>query len=329
MSGEQIVAAYRAMRLGRLLDGRLMSLSRRDAIGTYPPMEGQEAAAVGSAFALDPARDWIVPSYREQAALLHHGLPIDSLIASYFGKLDAATVPDDVNILTRQQAIGAQLSHAVGLAWGLRLRRTGGVVLAYFGDGASSEGDFHEAANLAGAQKAPVVLFLQNNGWAISVPVTTQTAAASFADRGPGYGFPGVQVDGNDVLAVYEATKTAVERARLGDGPTLIEARTYRLNVHNTADNPRRYRSEDDEAEARERDPLTRLRRYLLSADLVNEEWLAALDAELTAQIGAAIARVEALPRPSARAIMEHVYEDMPPGLRAQVVTALTQNGGW
>jgi pyruvate dehydrogenase E1 component alpha subunit len=306
-----------------------MSLSRRDAIGTYPPMEGQEAAAVGSAFALDPVRDWIVPSYREQGALLQHGLPIDNLIANYFGRLDAARIPDEVNILTRQQAIGTQISHAVGLAWGLRLRRTGGVVLAYFGDGASSEGDFHEAANLAGVQKAPVVLFLQNNGWAISVPATAQTAAASFADRGPGYGFPGVQVDGNDLLAVYEATKGAVERARRGDGPTLIEARTYRLNVHNTADHPRRYRSQDEEAAAREREPLTRLRRYLLSADLVSEESLAALDTELTGQIDAAITRVRALPRPDPRAVMEHVYEDLPPGLRAQVVTALTHSGGW
>jgi pyruvate dehydrogenase E1 component alpha subunit len=324
-----MLAAYRAMRLARLLDGRLMSLSRRDAVGTYPPIEGQEAAAVGSAYALDPARDWIVPSYREQGALLRHGLPLDNLIANYFGKLDAARIPDDVNILTRQQAIGTQISHAVGLAWGLRLRRTGGVVLAYFGDGASSEGDFHEAANLAGVQKAPVVLFLQNNGWAISVPATTQTAAASFADRGPGYGFPGVRVDGNDLLAVYEVTKAAVERARRGGGPTLIEAVTYRLNVHNTADHPRRYRSEEDETAARAREPLARLRRYLLSADLVNEESLAALDAELTEQIDAAITRVQALPRPDPRAVMEHVYEDMPPGLRTQVVTALTQGGGW
>jgi pyruvate dehydrogenase E1 component alpha subunit len=329
MSGEQMLAAYRAMRLARLLDGRLMSLSRRDAVGTYPPIEGQEAAAVGSAFALDPARDWIVPSYREQGALLRHGLPLDNLVASYFGKLDAARIPDDVNILTRQQAIGTQISHAVGLAWGLRLRRTGGVVLAYFGDGASSEGDFHEAANLAGVQKAPVVLFLQNNGWAISVPTTTQTAAASFADRGPGYGLPGVRVDGNDLLAVYEVTKAAAERARRGGGPTLIEAVTYRLNVHNTADHPRRYRSEEDETAARAREPLARLRRYLLSADLINEESLASLDAELTGQIDAAITRVQALPRPDPRAVMEHVYEDMPPGLRAQVVTALTQGGGW
>jgi pyruvate dehydrogenase E1 component alpha subunit len=329
MAGEQMVAAHRLMRLTRLLDARLISLSRRDAIGTYPPIEGQEAAAVGSAFALDPARDWIVPSYREQGALLCHGLPLDNLIANYFGKPDAARIPDDVNVLTRQQAIGTQISHAVGLAWGLRLRRTGGVVLAYFGDGASSEGDFHEAANLAGVQRAPVVLFLQNNGWAISVPATRQTAATCFADRGAGYGMPGVQVDGNDVLAVYEATKAAAARARCGDGPTLIEAHTYRLNVHNTADHPRRYRSEEDEVAAREREPLARVRRYLLSANLTDVESLTALDAELTDQIDAAITRVQALPQPNPRAVMEHVYADLPPRLHEQFVTALTQSGGW
>jgi pyruvate dehydrogenase E1 component alpha subunit len=256
-------------------------------------------------------------------------MPIDNLIANYFGKLDAARIPDSVKALTRQQAIGTQLSHAVGLAWGLRLRRTGGVVLAYFGDGASSEGDFHEAANLAGVQKAPVVLFLQNNGWAISVPTTAQTAATSFADRGAGYGMPGVLVDGNDLLAVYEATRAAVERARRGEGPTLIEARTYRLNVHNTADNPRRYRAEEDEVAAREREPLARLRRYLLSAELTDEESLTALDAELSDQIDASIARVQALPRPAPQAVMEHVYEELPPRLHEQIVTALTQSGGW
>jgi pyruvate dehydrogenase E1 component alpha subunit len=328
LSGEQVVAAYRLMRLTRLLDRRLISLSRRDAIGTYPPTEGQEAAAVGSALALDPSQDWIVPSYREQGALLCHSLPIDNLIANYFGKLDAARIPDDVNILTRQQAIGTQISHAVGLAWGLRLRRTGGVVLAYFGDGASSEGDFHEAANLAGVVKAPVVLFLQNNGWAISVPTGTQTAATSFADRGAGYGMPGVQVDGNDLFAVHEATRIAVARARQGGGPTLIEARTYRLNVHNTADHPRRYRSEQDEVAAREAEPLVRLRSYLVSMGLADEQSLAGLDIELAGEIDAAIARVQALPRPVPRAVMQHVYATLPPRLHDQIVTALNQNGG-
>jgi pyruvate dehydrogenase E1 component alpha subunit len=329
MTAEQIAAAYRAMRLSHLLDKRLVSLSRRDAIGTYPPIEGQEAAAVGSAFALDPAQDWIVPSYREQGALLQHGLPIDNLIATYFGRLDAARIPDGLNMLTRQQAIGSQISHAVGLAWGLRLRRTGGVVLGYFGDGASSEGDFHEAANLAGVRKAPVVLFLQNNGWAISVPTAMQTAAASLAARGPGYGFPGVRVDGNDLLAVYEVTRDAVARARRGDGPTLIEACTYRLNVHNTADNPRRYRDGAEESAARAVEPLARVRAYLLAAGVLDEEALTEMDAELTGLIDAAVARVQALPRPAPASIAEHVYAELPAGLAAAAASALKQTGSW
>ncbi|MEN3270156.1 thiamine pyrophosphate-dependent dehydrogenase E1 component subunit alpha [Pseudonocardia sp.] len=329
MPADRLSAAYRSMRLAHLLDTRLISLSRRDAIGTYPPIEGQEAAAVGSAFALDPACDWIVPSYREQGALLHHGLPLDNLIANYFGKPDAARIPDGVNILTRQQSIGAQISHAVGIAWGLRLRRTGGVVLAYFGDGASSEGDFHEAANLAGVQKAPVVLFLQNNGWAISVPARTQTAATSFADRAAGYGFPGVRVDGNDVLAVYAVTQQAVERARRGDGPTLIEACTYRLNVHNTADHPRRYRSAEEEESARATEPLARVRAHLISIGLADDDTLAALDAELSEQIDAAIRRVQALPRPSPRSLIEHVFADIPAQAQAQLTDVLSQTDSW
>jgi len=232
-------------------------------------------------------------------------------------------------MLTRQQAIGSQISHAVGLAWGLRLRRTGGVVLGYFGDGASSEGDFHEAANLAGVRKAPVVLFLQNNGWAISVPTAMQTAAASLAARGPGYGFPGVRVDGNDLLAVYEVTRDAVARARRGDGPTLIEACTYRLNVHNTADNPRRYRDGAEESAARAVEPLARVRAYLLAAGVLDEEALTEMDAELTGLIDAAVARVQALPRPAPASIAEHVYAELPAGLAAAAASALKQTGSW
>jgi pyruvate dehydrogenase E1 component alpha subunit len=323
MSFADVVAAFRLLRLTRLLDTRLMSLSRRDAIGTYPPSEGQEAAAIGSAFALDPRRDWIVPSYREQGALLRHGLPLDNLIANYFGKLDAGRIPDDVKMLTRQQAIGAQLPHAAGLAWGLQARQTDSVVLVYFGDGASSEGDFHEAANLAGVRRAPVIFFLQNNGWAISVPTVKQTAAASFADRAAGYGFPGVLVDGNDLFAVYAATKAAVERARRGDGPTLIEARTYRLNVHNTADNPRRYRSEAEEAGARRAEPLIRVLAYLKSTGHIGEGDLEILDGELNAEIDAAVDRVRRLPRPGSDAVLAHVYDTMPSQFAGRVAGEL------
>jgi pyruvate dehydrogenase E1 component alpha subunit len=262
--------------------------------------------------------DWIVPSYREQAALLQHGLPLDSLVAMYFGRIDAARIPDSVQILTRQQAIAAQLPHAVGLAWGLKLRRQPGVVIVYFGEGASSEGDFHEACNLAGVIRAPIVFFLQNNGWAISTPARSQTAAESLASRGEGYGFPGRVVDGNDLFAVYEVAQEAVARARAGDGPTLIESRTYRMNMHNTADDPKRYRDDNDIERARPFDPIARLRLYLERHASVDQAALEAIDHDVATELEGAISRVQALPRPDREAVFEHVYADLPPTLLTQ-----------
>jgi pyruvate dehydrogenase E1 component alpha subunit len=308
LDDETTLAALRLMVLVRQLDARMIGLSRRDVIGTYTPLEGQEASVLGSALALDRSRDWIVPAYREQAALLQHGLPLDTLLATYFGRLDAARIPEDVNLLTRQQAVGAQLPQAVGLAWGLALRRTNGVVLVYFGEGAASEGDFHEACNLAGVVQAPLVLFLQNNGWAISTPAGRQTRAQSLAARAEGYGFPGMAVDGNDLFAVYEATRAAVRRARDGSGPTLIESRCYRLNMHNTADNPSRYRDDAEVAAARTHDPIARLRARLESRGALDAATFAEIERETSAEIDASIDRVRKLPRPGPEAVFEHVW---------------------
>jgi pyruvate dehydrogenase E1 component alpha subunit len=312
------IAALRLMVLTRQLDRRMVGLSRRDAIGTYPPLEGQEASVLGSALALDPQRDWLVPSYREQAALLQHGLPLDTLIATYFGKVDAARIPDGLRMLPRQQAIGAQLPHAVGLAWGLKLRGDDGVVIVYFGEGASSEGDFHEACNLAGVTRAPVVFFLQNNGWAISTPAEQQSAASSFAARAAGYGFAGAVVDGNDLFAVYETTKEAVERARSGSGPTLIESRCYRMSMHNTADNPRRYRRDEEVETAGRSDPIERLGRYLFARGALDDDAFAALEREAAHELDRAIESVQRLPHPDRDAVFEHVFADLPHTLRRQ-----------
>jgi pyruvate dehydrogenase E1 component alpha subunit len=314
----ETVAALRRMVLTRQLDRRLIGLSRRDVIGTYTPLEGQEASVLGSAMALDPDRDWIVPSYREQAALLQHGLPLDTLVATYFGRIDAARIPDGLNILTRQQAIGAHLPQAVGLAWGLKLRSLDAAVIVYFGEGASSEGDFHEACNLAGVTGAPLVFFLQNNGWAISTPAHKQTAAKSFASRAEGYGFPGVVVDGNDLFAVYDVTREAVGRARAGAGPTLIESRCYRLNMHNTADNPRLYRDEAEVAAAKDRDPIARVRAYLTAEGALDDDRFASLEREVAGEIDAVIERVQALPRPGRADVFEHVYATATPNLEQQ-----------
>src|SRR5580704_4000072 len=213
---EQLLSALHLMMLSRAFDHKGVSLQRQGRFGTFSPVLGQEASVVGSAFALDPSRDWIVPQYRELPALLHQGLPLEQFILYFNGHPAGGAIPDGVKLLPIQISLAAQLPHAVGLAWGLQLQGIDGVVLTYFGDGASSEGDFHEACNLAGVVRAPVVFFLQNNGWAISTPRCQQSAARTFAERAPGYGFDGVVVDGNDLLAVYAATKAAVERARAG-----------------------------------------------------------------------------------------------------------------
>src|SRR4029077_12688428 len=247
LSDKALIEALRWMLMSRIYDERATALQRQGLYGVFSPALGQEASVVGSSMALDPARDWIVPQYRELTALVRHGYPLERLAAIGMGRVtEAARIPDGVNVLPNQVALATQLPHAAGLAWGLKLQKKDSVVMTYVGDGGSSEGDFHEGLNLAGVQKVPVVFFLSNNQWAISTPRRVQSATPSFALRAAGYGFPGVEVDGNDVLAVYAAASEAVERARAGEGPTLIESITYRMSFHNTTDNPSLYEDPKD-----------------------------------------------------------------------------------
>jgi pyruvate dehydrogenase E1 component alpha subunit len=318
MSPEQIVEALRLILRSRALDELGTKLQRLNVVGVYSPVQGQEAAVIGSAMALDPSRDWMIPASREQPAWLHHGLPLENLLALYMGRIEHGRIPDGVNLLPRQQSIASQLPHAVGVAWALKLRRQPGVALVYFGDGASSEGDFHEAANLAGVQRVPLVFLLINNRWAISTPVSKQTAAEDLSARAAGYGFPGVAVDGDDLFAVYATTTEAVEHARSGGGPTLMEARTYRIGFHNTSDNPREYRDESEVAAAAARDPLERVRRYATRTGTWSAEKEAAVKAEIDAELDAAQWKVAGLPRPGPEAIFDHVYETLPARVRRQ-----------
>ncbi len=328
LSDERALAGLRLMMLARAADRRAVSLQRQGRLGTVAPATGQEAAYVGSALALDPARDWMVPQYREMPALLCHGYPLERFFGHLKGNAAAAAVPEGVHMLPTQIALAVQIPHAVGLAWGLRLRRQGvggsppedgsGVVTCYFGDGASSEGDFHEACNLAGLVKAPVVLFLSNNGWAISTPCRIQTAGATFAERGPTYGFPGVIVDGNDLLAVHAVTLAAVERARAGEGPTLIEARTYRMGPHTTADDPTRYADPAEHAAWKARDPIERVQRYLAAKGLWGASAAGAAEKEIAAEVDRAVNWAENHPVPGIDDLFEHTYAQLPPRLRAQ-----------
>ena len=306
-----VLRALRFMMLSRAFDAKGISLQRQGRFGTFSPVRGQEASVVGSAFALDPSRDWIVPGYRELPALLHHGLPLEQFILYFNGHPAGGHIPDDVRLLPIQISLGAQLPHAVGLAWGLQLQKIDGVVLTYFGDGASSEGDFHEACNLAGVVKAPVIFFLQNNGWAISTPRSRQSAARTFAERAPGYGFDGVVVDGNDLLAVYAVTAAAVERARAGLGPTLIESQTYRLGAHNTADDPTRYVSPEILNAWSDRDPILRVQRYLAARGFWNDETASEMDEDISRTIDQALSAARSVPPPTPEDLFKHTYAEL------------------
>jgi pyruvate dehydrogenase E1 component alpha subunit len=306
-------AMYRAMLLGRRLDERMVRLQRQGRIGTFAPIKGQEASQIGSIVTLR-GQDWMVPSFRETAAMLYRGWSIEKILAFFAGYLEGGQPAPEQHDLPVTIPVATQLPHAVGLAYAAQYRGDDVVVMAYFGDGATSEGDFHEAANFAGVWHVPVVFVCQNNQWAISVPLKKQTHSRTIAQKALAYGFPGIQVDGNDILAVYAASRQAVERARAGDGPTLIECVAYRLAMHTTADDPTKYRA-DEEVKAWERkDPLTRFAAYLQKRNLLEED----LDQKIDAEIAAAVQRFEAMPAPDPLTMFDHAYAELPSDLAEQ-----------
>jgi pyruvate dehydrogenase E1 component alpha subunit len=306
-------AMYRSMLVGRRLDERMVRLQRQGRIGTFAPIKGQEASQVGSVFALRP-QDWMVPSFRETAAMIHRGWPIERILAFFAGYLEGGQPGPDQRDLPIAIPVATQLPHAVGLAYAAQYRGDDAVVMVYFGDGATSEGDFHEAANFAGVWGLPVVFVCQNNQWAISVPLKKQTHSRTLAQKALAYGFPGLQVDGNDALAVFAASREAVERARAGAGPTLIECVTYRLAMHTTADDPTKYRAEEEVRAWESKDPLSRFSAYLQKRNLLEDGLEAAIDLE----IAAAVRRFEDLPAPDPLVMFDHAYGELPPHLVVQ-----------
>jgi pyruvate dehydrogenase E1 component alpha subunit len=313
LSAEDLKRLHRAMLLGRRLDERMIRLQRQGRIGTFAPIKGQEASQIGAAFTLRPS-DWMVPSFRETAAMLMRGWPIETLLRFFAGHLEGGQPAPDQHDLPITIPVATQLPHAVGLAYAAQYRGDDVVVMTFFGDGATSEGDFHEALNFAGVWHVPVVFVCQNNQWAISVPLKKQTHSRTLAQKALAYGIPGLQVDGNDVLAVYAAAREAVARARAGDGPTLIECVTYRLGMHTTADDPTKYRTAE-EVEAWERkDPLTRFGAYLQKKNLLEDGLIESIDAE----IAAAVERFEALGPPDPLGMFDHVYAERPDHLEHQ-----------
>jgi pyruvate dehydrogenase E1 component alpha subunit len=308
---------FRAMLLARRLDERMLRLQRQGRVGTFGPSSGQEAASLGPAFVLGK-NDWLIPSFREMAALLWRGWPMEKLILLWAGNEYGCQVPDGLNDLPTCVPVASQCLHAVGVAWGLKLDGGQSVALGFVGDGGTSEGDFHEAMNCAGVFGLPVVMVVQNNQWAISLPRAKQTAAPTLAQKAVAYGFNGIQADGNDILAMIVAAGEAVQRAREGGGPTLIEAVTYRLGAHTTADDPKKYRREEEVEEWRPREPLVRFEKYLRNRGLLSDAEREVLEKEIDQEISAAIERAESF-QPDVLEPFRHAFATMPPHLEAQM----------
>jgi pyruvate dehydrogenase E1 component alpha subunit len=315
---EDLLDLYRQLVLMRTYDERSVVYHRQGRIGTYAIFWGHEALQVGSAYALEDD-DWIFPSYRESAIGLLRGIPPATILQWWRGHPSGWWSPADYNVASICVPVGTHVPHAAGLAWGKRLRGERACAIAYFGDGATSEGAFHEGANFAAVMKAPLVLLCNNNQWAISTPLGRQTAAETLADKAAGYGMPGVRVDGGDVLAVFEATREAVERARRGEGPTFVEAVTYRSAPHGTADDPGAYIDMERVQEARERECLGRYERYLRELGVLSEAVVAEAKAESEALMRAGIEAAEAEPPGDVSLVFENAYAAPPPGLAADL----------
>lgn len=313
-----LIRMHHMMVLARRFDERMLILQRQGRIGTFAPIKGQEAQ-IGAVATLEPD-DWLVPSFREMPAELWRGKSMESVLLLYGGYNEGGRVPEGLNNLPVAIPVGSQTLHAAGLAYAIKYRHRQQVAMTFFGDGATSEGDFHEAMNFSAVFQIPVVFVAQNNHWAISVPRSRQTHAKTLAQKALAYDMPGIQVDGNDVLAVYSAAREAVDRARAGGGPSFIECVTYRLAMHTTADDPKRYRTEEEVIDWVKRDPITRFRKYLADKGLLNDEAVKEVETKVEAEIKAAEERwsrqVESAIDPLD--MFAHAYADPPPHLQAQ-----------
>ena len=306
LTAGQVQGLFRDMTLARRLDTEAMALQRQGELGLWAPLLGQEAAQIGAVRALEP-EDYVFPSYREHAIALCRGVGVSELLKLWRGVEHGGWHAEKVRMAGYALVLGTQTLHAVGYAMGVQRDGAAEAVLACFGDGASSQGDVNEAFVWAGAQNAPVVFLCQNNQWAISAPLETQSRVPLYR-RASGFGFPGVRVDGNDVFACLAVTRAALDRARRGEGPTLIEAFTYRMGAHTSSDDPTRYR-ENAELEAwRMKDPIERVRAYLAKNQLAGDDFFEAVDAEAD-DLGRQVrADCRALPDPQPEAMFEHVY---------------------
>lgn len=337
ISDADLKALYRTMVMTRVFDQRMITLQRQGRLGFYLGSLGEEAASVGSAFSLWP-EDWIFPCYREQGAYLWRGVTVQEMANQCYGNgLDwtkGRQMPVHYsfrhkNIVSISSPLTVQLPQAVGAAWAAKLRKDPIVTLTYLGEGASSQGDFHVGLNFAGVYKTPTIFFLRNNGWAISTPREVQTASENFAMKANAYGFEGVLVDGNDLLAVIVATKRAADKARSGGGPTLIEAVTYRVGGHSTSDDPSVYRKDEEVKAWEAKDPIARFQRFLAKRGLWTPEWELEIQEACKAEVLAAAENAEKAPAPAPETIFDDVFSDVPRFLqeqRAELMDSLQQS---
>ncbi|MFQ5998261.1 MAG: pyruvate dehydrogenase (acetyl-transferring) E1 component subunit alpha [Candidatus Bathyarchaeia archaeon] len=323
---KDLVKLYRLMLLVRNFDGRAMNLQRLGKIPLYGQCIGQEACHIGSIFALT-LDDWVVPYFREVGVSLFRGTSLKVVLNQLFGNsedvckgrnMPCMWTDKNLRIFTPEAPVGAKIPVAVGISLAAKLRNEKNIVLVYFGDGATSSDGFHAGLNFAGVFNTPTVFLCENNQYAISVPVRNQTASESLAVKATAYGFEGVQVDGNDLLAVYRATADAVTKARAGKGPTLIEAVTYRMGAHSTSDDPKRYRSDEEVENWRQKDPIKRFRAYLERKGYWNEENENRALEEVDQEVREAIKEVEKLPPPKIETLFDDVYSERPWHLREQ-----------
>ena len=323
---DDLRAMYRAMLATRLFDTRGMNLQRQGRIGFFVPSSGQEASQVGTAFAA-AKDDWIYPSYRTHSIAILRGVPFRTLCDQLYGNatdlLLGRQMPNHFslrawNLVSVSSPIGTQITQAAGTARAMQIRGDKQAAWVYFGDGGTSEGEFHAGMNFAGVWKAPCVFVCENNHWAISVPVECQTASKTFADKAIAYGMPGVRVDGNDVLAVYQAAREARERALGGDGPTLIESVTFRIGPHSSSDDPKRYQAPELLEAWKKKDPIARFQTYLKGRKIWTEAWEKELTDSINAEIGAAVEAAEQTPAPGVDTMFDDVYEALPPHLIEQ-----------
>jgi pyruvate dehydrogenase E1 component alpha subunit len=306
-----LIELYRGMVLLRTYDERSLVYHRQGRIGTYAIFWNHEAMQAGAVYALE-RDDWVFPSYRESAIGLLRGMPASTVLSWWRGHPAGWWNPLDYNVASICVPIGTHVPHAAGLAWGKKLRGERACALVFFGDGATSEGSFHEGANFAGVMRAPLVLFCNNNGWAISTPLSAQTAAETLADKAAGYGMPGVRVDGLDVLAVYEATREAVERARAGEGPTFIEAVSYRAAPHATADDPTAYIDLERVDEEKRNECVGRYERYLRRVGVLTDELAEEIRGEAQELMRQGVAEAEAESPADTGLVFEHAFANPP-----------------